>query len=106
MVKETTTTDASLSTNYVAVVPMTFEEKVKMYMRCTKIELARMLAERDRLYDGRIETVPCPYPVPTYPAPNTAPWPMPWYNTKYEITCENTSENTSASTYSSSSTME
>lgn len=99
MVKETTTTDASLSTNYVAVVPMTFEEKVKMYMRCTKIELARMLAERDRLHEGRIETVPYPYPVPTYPGyPNTI---GPWYAPGYEITCSNDeSTSTSASTIS------
>ena len=101
MVKDTTTTAPELNTtDFVQVVPMTFEEKVKMYMKCSKLELAKMLAERDRLGIDYIPQ-PQPYPVP-FPAPNTAPWPMPWYNTEYEITCQNTS----ASTYSSSSTME
>ena len=31
--------------NYVAVVPLTFDERVAMYMKCDKEELARMLAE-------------------------------------------------------------
>lgn len=80
MVKDTTTTPPELNTtNFLQVAPMTFEEKVRMYMKCSKLELAKMLAERDRL-----DYVPQPQP---YPAPNTAPWPTPRYNIEYEITC-------------------
>lgn len=78
MVKETTTA-APMSNDYAQVVPMTFEEKVNMYMRCSKLELARMLAERERLF----APVPQPY---QYPWPNTAPWPT---EHGYEITCSN-----------------
>lgn len=35
--------------NYSQVMPMTFEERVAMYMNCDKLDLARMLAERDRM---------------------------------------------------------
>ena len=35
--------------NYCHIVPLTFEERVNMYMKCDKLELAKMLAERDRL---------------------------------------------------------
>ena len=81
MVKDTTTTPPELNMmNFLQVAPMTFEEKVRMYMKCSKLELAKMLAERDRL-----DYVPQPQP---YPAPNTAPWPTPRYNIEYEITCD------------------
>lgn len=65
---------------YSQVVPMTFEERVAMYMKCSKLDLARMLAERDTL---RMD-----YPVPMMPyyAPCPQPQPVdPYYN--YEITC-------------------
>ena len=45
---------------YCAEVPMTFEERVRMYMNCEKIDLARMLAERDM-------HPPHPYPMYAYP---------------------------------------
>ena len=65
---------------FLHVVPMTFEEKVAMYMKCSKIELAKMLAERDRLgLDYVHYPMPCPYPCPQYPPvdPN-----------QYEIICD------------------
>ena len=34
--------------NYVQIVPLTFDERVAMYMKSTKKELARMLAEREK----------------------------------------------------------
>ena len=34
--------------NYVQVVRQTWEERFKMYMKCTKKELASMMAERDK----------------------------------------------------------
>ena len=34
--------------NYVQVVRQTWEERFKMYMRCSKKELASMMAERDK----------------------------------------------------------
>lgn len=77
---EDTKTTAKQTVNFLQVVPMTFEEKVAMYMKCDKIELAKMLAERDRLgIDYRQCPVPCPYTYPQYPPvdPN-----------HYEITCE------------------
>jgi hypothetical protein len=48
---------------YVAVVPMTKEEKIAMYMKMTKAELAEMLynsnADIDRLLaDQRLKTMP------------------------------------------------
>lgn len=50
MAKDTTTTPLELNMmNFLQVAPMTFEEKVRMYMKCSKLELAKMLAERDRL---------------------------------------------------------
>ena len=50
MVKDTTTTSPELNTvNFLQMAPMTFEEKVRMYMKCSKLELAKMLAERDRI---------------------------------------------------------
>ena len=64
---------------YSQVVPMTFEERVAMYMKCNKIDLARMLAERDTLrMDYPVQLpyyVPCPQPQPVDP----------YYS--YEITC-------------------
>jgi len=63
MVKTTTTIDLTGTTvNYTQIVPMTFEEKVNMYMRCSKLELARMLAERNRT-EQQIQ----PYVYPWYP---------------------------------------
>ena len=50
MIKDTTTTPPELNMmNFLQVAPMTFEEKVRMYMKCSKLELAKMLAERDRI---------------------------------------------------------
>lgn len=37
-----------LANGYVQIVPVTFEEKVELYMKLTKRELAEMLATRDR----------------------------------------------------------
>lgn len=58
------------------IFPMTFEEKVKMYMKLSKEELAKMLAERDS-----IDIVPQPYIPPTQPYVPPAPfypWQYPW----------------------------
>jgi hypothetical protein len=106
MLKDTITTEAGTEVGYMQIVPMTYEEKVRMYMRCTKLELAKMLAERDRLGIDTIpqpQIVPCPYPSPNipwpYPSPNTAPWPnTPWYQTDYEITCNNSEQDSVSST--------
>jgi hypothetical protein len=49
VVKQTTTDGTETNLNYLQVLPMTFEERYKMYMRCKKEELAKMLAERDRI---------------------------------------------------------
>ena len=35
--------------NYLQIVPLTWEERFKMYMKSTKKELATMLAERDKI---------------------------------------------------------
>ena len=45
------------NTNYVHVVEQTLEEKIKMYMKCTKKQLAEMLAYRDKIYEGKPLTV-------------------------------------------------
>lgn len=96
MVKQTTTTAPELHLNethtagYLEILPMTFDERVKMYMKLSKEELAKMLAERDRLgIDAPQRVVPCPYPVyPTYPS-----WPSypegPWvtYDTGFTTSC-------------------
>ncbi len=37
-----------LTSGYLQVVPMTFDEKVKLYMKLPKKELAEMLATRDK----------------------------------------------------------
>ena len=69
MVKDTTATPPELNTvNFLQVAPMTFEEKVRMYMKCSKLELAKMLAERDRL--------------------DYVPQPQPPYGPGYHITCD------------------
>ena len=69
MVKDTTTTSPELNmANFLQVTPMTFEEKVRMYMKCSKLELAKMLAERDRL--------------------DYVPQPQSPYESGYQITCD------------------
>ena len=69
MVKDTTTTSPELNTtDFPQVTPMTFEEKVRMYMKCSKLELAKMLAERDRL--------------------DYVPQPQSPYESGYHITCD------------------
>lgn len=69
MVKDTTTTPPESNTaNFLQVAPMTFEEKVRMYMKCSKLELAKMLAERDRL--------------------DYVPQPQSPYEPGYHITCD------------------
>lgn len=69
MVKDTTTTPPELNMmNFLQVAPMTFEEKVRMYMKCSKLELAKMLAERDRI--------------------DYIPQPQPPYEPGYHITCD------------------
>lgn len=63
VVKETITGPVSAA-EYVAIVPMTFEERYRMYMRCKKEELAKMLATRDE-YDNLMRGVPQqPYVIP------------------------------------------
>lgn len=77
----TTITNEDLNNCLLQVVPMTFEEKVRMYMRCTKLELARMLAERDRtgidLQPIPYTPMPQPQPIPYTPMPQTQPYPFP-----------------------------
>ena len=82
VVKESTSAPKVEQQNYCQVVPMTFEERYAMYMRCKKEELAKMLAERDRL---GLDYYPQPYnpQYPWYP-----PYPYPGYPV---ITCENSS---------------
>ena len=84
VVKESKTAPDVNYSGYCQIVPMTFDEKVKMYMRCTKLELARMLAERDRL---GLDYVPYPQPQPYIPP--YQPWGPPpvWYEWPH-ITCE------------------
>lgn len=41
--------DQEANANYVHIVEMTHEEKVKMYMKCTKKNLVEMLIECNRL---------------------------------------------------------
>lgn len=91
MVKQTTTNGEEYNNNYVAIVPMTFEERYHMYMRCKKEELAKMLAARDE-YDQLLRQPVQPYPVPQYPWPSYPTYPDspfgPWvtYATNNEIT--------------------
>jgi len=85
MVK-TTTTSEGLNVNYVQIVPMTFEEKVNMYMKCSKLELAKMLAERDRI-EQLVPSPSYPYTVPQQPRPLE-----PYYWDYPHITCESKTE--------------
>lgn len=98
MVKETITGPVYEPDNYCQVVPMTFEERYRMYMKCRKEELARMLAERDQLH---MDSFPIqqPYnPFPSYPpACPSYPWnPIGPYYEYPHITCENNSATTIA----------
>lgn len=74
------TATTTFTSGYLQEVPMTFDEKVKMYMKLSKLELARMLAERDRL--GLDYPIPRPYPVP-YPEPIYPNYPNPAYPYPY-----------------------
>ena len=49
--------------NYIQVVRQTWEERVKMYMKCSKKELATMMAERDKYMspDACMEFAPKSY---------------------------------------------
>lgn len=79
MVKQTTTA-GEMDVNYCQVVPMTFQERFAMYMKCDKEELAKMLAERDRLgldYNPP-QYVPYPYPCPDF--------------SRWDITCSDKSQ--------------
>lgn len=60
---------------------VTFDEKVKMYMKLSKLDLARMLAERDRT-EPKMVPYPDPYPIPqpNTPYPYPSPW-GPWFTT-------------------------
>lgn len=63
MYEETTTNPNIRQVNYLQEIPMTFGERVGMYMKCSKLELAKMLAERDRLdFMRQPQIVPVPYP--------------------------------------------
>ena len=73
--------------NYSQVVPMTFEERVAMYMNCDKLDLARMLAQRD-MHD--LEYVPrTNVPYPFDPSKN-------WWD--YQITCSNSVDESNSTT--------
>jgi hypothetical protein len=71
------------------VIQQTDEEKLTMYMKLSKEELAKMLIEANRHIERIgpiIITNPMPYPVyPTYP--NTAP-----YNPLYPLVTYSTSQ--------------
>lgn len=71
--------DYNTQQSYCQEAPMTFEERVAMYMKCDKIELAKMLAERDTL---RMD-------VPRYYIPQPYIEPI---STTYEITCNGTGD--------------
>lgn len=71
MVEQTTTGASAQQTGYCQVVPMTFQEKYEMYMKCDKSELARMLAERD-MYERQYN-------------------PPMWTDQGWEITCSSAS---------------
>ena len=85
MVKQTTTApeldfNDAQAAGYLEILPMTFDERVKMYMKLSKEELAKMLAERDRLgIDYRPIPYPCPYPA--YPETPHPTWPWITYST-------------------------
>lgn len=80
MYEEKTATNPNIirQANYCQEIPMTFGERVGMYMKCSKLELAKMLAERDHLgldYMRQPQIVPVPYP--------QSPC-----ETDYQITCD------------------
>lgn len=90
MVKQTLTGPVEANNNYVAVVPMTFEERYHMYMRCKKEELAKMLTQRDILWE-QVHPQVYPMPIPTYPSqPYIGDTPWTWNPEPYCTT--NTSE--------------
>lgn len=67
MYEEKTATSPNIirQANYCQEIPMTFGERVDMYMKCSKLELAKMLAERDHLgldYMRQPQIIPIPYP--------------------------------------------
>jgi len=82
-------TNEDINANYCQVVPMTFEERVAMYMKCSKLDLARMLAERDShmfpYVPNTTPYVPEPYPCPINPQSPFDPQ-RPWWE-YYQITC-------------------
>ena len=47
---EDTKTTGEQTINFLQMVPMTFEEKVAMYMKCSKLELAKMLLKLRYFY--------------------------------------------------------
>lgn len=77
-----------VTNNYSQVVPMTFEERVAMYMNCDKLDLARMLAQRD-MHD--LEYIPRFVPDP-YPFEPEKQW---W---DYQITCSEPINNANSAT--------
>lgn len=72
VVKQTKTNGEEYNNNYVAIVPMTFEERYHMYMRCKKEELAKMLAQRDE-YE-QLFRIPYQQPYPSDPVSPFVPW--------------------------------
>ena len=72
--------------NYSQVMPMTFEERVAMYMNCDKLDLARMLAERDR------RDLDFPFFDQRYPFDTQKEW---W---DYQITCSNSVDESNSTT--------
>lgn len=50
--------------NYLQIVPLTWDERFKMYMKCKKKDLATMLAERDKM-DFPQGCAECRKPEPT-----------------------------------------
>lgn len=78
VVKQTKTNGEEYNNNYVAVLPMTFEERYHMYMRCKKEELAKMLAQRDEYENLFRIPYQQPYPsYPQYPSDPVSPY-VPW----------------------------
>lgn len=73
--------------NYSQVVPMTFEERVAMYMNCDKLDLARMLAQRDMHDLAYLPRINEPYPFE--PGKN-------WWD--YQITCSEPMNNANSTT--------
>lgn len=70
----------------VQTVEMTYEEKVKMYMKCTKRELIEMLLQNQALVEMMSKPVDDSfYKTPIYQTPSTNPNPY----TGYRITSSN-----------------